>query len=131
MQNVPGTNIYFAASFILHAGSGRGCSSESTLPHNNTSRLLHYADVILGTSKPEKFEPSKPIPYQRLDLDANWEIYHIHHDLTDLGIKKFVADHQALSSRWQLNRDQSDKTPLPHRITLSSNHKAARVTCGP
>ena len=67
-----------------------GCSSESTLPHNNTSRLLHYADVILGTSKPEKLEPSKPIPYQRLGLGANWESYDIHHDLTDLGIKKFV-----------------------------------------
>jgi transaldolase len=38
----------------------------------------------------------KPIPFKNLGLDRPWTEYDIHHDLTDKGIEKFVADWNAL-----------------------------------
>ncbi|MDP9212243.1 MAG: transaldolase [bacterium] len=37
-----------------------------------------------------------PIPYQELDLDADWRSFDLHHDLTDAGIEKFSADWNGL-----------------------------------
>lgn len=41
-------------------------------------------------------DPLKPIPYQNLDLDADWRSFDIRHELTDAGIEKFSADWNAL-----------------------------------
>lgn len=35
------------------------------------------------------------IPYEEVDLSKPWNAYDIHHDLTDQGIAKFVADYKA------------------------------------
>ena len=37
-----------------------------------------------------------PIPYQELDLGADWRRFDLHHDLTDAGIEKFSADWNGL-----------------------------------
>jgi transaldolase len=37
----------------------------------------------------------KPIPYKHMDLTAPWENFNITHDLTNKGIKQFVADYKA------------------------------------
>jgi transaldolase len=34
----------------------------------------------------------KPIPFQEIDLNKNWQEYNIYHQLTDKGIEKFAAD---------------------------------------
>jgi transaldolase len=36
----------------------------------------------------------KSIPYKPIDLNRDWESFDIHHDLTDKGIRQFVADYQ-------------------------------------
>lgn len=51
----------------------------------------------LGKPKPdENFSYNHanlaPIPYQKLDLAADWRTFDIHHDLTEAGIKKFAED---------------------------------------
>lgn len=38
----------------------------------------------------------KPIEYQDLDLEKNWQEFDIKHELTDAGIEKFAADWNAL-----------------------------------
>jgi transaldolase len=37
----------------------------------------------------------KPIPYKQLDLNNDWESFHLKHDLTDKGIERFVADYKS------------------------------------
>jgi transaldolase len=37
----------------------------------------------------------KPIPYQQLDLNHDWESFDLKHDLTDKGIERFVADYKS------------------------------------
>ena len=39
--------------------------------------------------------PLRPIPYEELDLNASWESFNLRHELTDQGIKKFVADYKS------------------------------------
>jgi transaldolase len=39
--------------------------------------------------------PLRPIPYKDLDLDASWQSFDLAHELTDQGIKKFVADYES------------------------------------
>ena len=34
------------------------------------------------------------IPYKPIDLNRDWESFDIHHDLTDKGIRQFVADYE-------------------------------------
>ena len=41
----------------------------------------------------------KPIPYEEIDLNKNWQDYDLHHDLTDTGIKRFAEDWNALISK--------------------------------
>ena len=41
----------------------------------------------------------KPIPYEDLDLNLDWERFNIQHELTRKGIEKFVADYRATLSR--------------------------------
>jgi len=41
----------------------------------------------------------KPIPYEELDLNQDWEKFDIQHELTRKGIEKFVADYRATLSR--------------------------------
>ena len=36
----------------------------------------------------------KPIPYKDLDLTAPWESFNLKHELTDLGIERFVSDYK-------------------------------------
>ena len=36
----------------------------------------------------------RPIPYQQLDLQAPWESFNLKHELTDIGIRKFVEDYK-------------------------------------
>lgn len=38
----------------------------------------------------------KPIPYQEISLDKDWQNYDINHQLTDIGIEKFYQDWQAI-----------------------------------
>lgn len=38
----------------------------------------------------------KPIPYQQLNLNQDWQQFNIRHDLTDAGIDKFTADWNGL-----------------------------------
>jgi len=40
-------------------------------------------------------KPLRSIPYQDLNLGANWDSFDIRHELTDAGIKKFVSDYQS------------------------------------
>lgn len=40
-------------------------------------------------------KPLKSIPYEELDLNAPWQSFDIHHDLTTKGIQKFTADYKA------------------------------------
>ncbi|HET9378635.1 MAG TPA: transaldolase family protein [Chthoniobacterales bacterium] len=42
---------------------------------------------IDGTGK-----PLKPIPYAKLDLERPWDSFNLSHELTRIGIEKFVAD---------------------------------------
>jgi hypothetical protein len=39
--------------------------------------------------------PLRPIAYKQLDLNASWESFDLHHDLTDKGIKRFVDDYMS------------------------------------
>ena len=41
----------------------------------------------------------KPIPYEDLDLNLDWERFNIQHELTRKGIEKFAADYRATLSR--------------------------------
>ncbi len=40
-------------------------------------------------------KPLQDIPYQDLNLGANWDSFDIRHELTDVGIRKFVSDYQS------------------------------------
>lgn len=43
------------------------------------------------------FSPDlKPIKYEELDLDMNWQEFDIKHELTDAGVEKFASDWNAL-----------------------------------
>jgi transaldolase len=44
-------------------------------------------------------EPLKPIPYKELDLKLPWQNFDIAHELTDKGIRKFVADYRSTLKR--------------------------------
>jgi transaldolase len=35
------------------------------------------------------------IPYKELDLNASWDSFDLHHELTDIGIKRFVSDYKS------------------------------------
>ena len=41
----------------------------------------------------------KPIPYEELDLEKDWEKFDIQHELTRKGIEKFAADYRETLSR--------------------------------
>lgn len=41
----------------------------------------------------------KPIPYEELDLEQDWESFDVQHDLTRKGIEKFAADYRATLAR--------------------------------
>jgi transaldolase len=41
----------------------------------------------------------KPIPYEELDLEQDWETFDIQHELTLKGIEKFTADYRATLSK--------------------------------
>jgi transaldolase len=43
--------------------------------------------------------PLKPIPYKELDLNLSWQSFDIAHELTDIGIRKFVADYRSTLRR--------------------------------
>ena len=53
-----------------------------------------------GMQVPEKYSYQgkglKPIGYQDLDLEKNWQEFDIKHELTDAGIEKFASDWNAL-----------------------------------
>jgi len=36
----------------------------------------------------------KSIPYKEIDLNAPWESFDLHHELTTKGIERFVADYK-------------------------------------
>lgn len=44
-------------------------------------------------------KPLKSIPYKELDLTLPWQSFDISHELTNKGIKKFVADYQSTLKR--------------------------------
>ena len=41
----------------------------------------------------------KPIPYKELDLNLSWQSFDIAQELTDVGIRKFVADYRSTLRR--------------------------------
>ena len=43
--------------------------------------------------------PGRPIPYEELDLEQEWETFDIQHELTRKGIEKFAADYRATLAR--------------------------------
>jgi transaldolase len=43
----------------------------------------------------EKGNALREIPYKELDLNATWDSFDLHHDLTDIGIKRFVDDYKS------------------------------------
>ena len=43
--------------------------------------------------------PLKPIPYKELDLSLPWQSFEITHELTNVGIQKFVADYRSTLKR--------------------------------
>ena len=61
------------------------------------------ATIILEWAKGSPAQPPdtdglKDIPYQELDLGADWHSFDLQHDLTDAGIERFSADWNALLS---------------------------------
>ena len=44
-------------------------------------------------------KPLRAIPYQELDLKLPWQSFEIAHELTNMGIQKFVADYQSTVRR--------------------------------
>jgi transaldolase len=44
-------------------------------------------------------KPLKPIPYKALDLKRPWQSFDIAHELTTVGIQKFVADYRSTLRR--------------------------------
>lgn len=42
-----------------------------------------------------KGNPLRAIPYVQLDLEAPWETFNLKHELTDIGIRKFVDDYKS------------------------------------
>jgi transaldolase len=46
-----------------------------------------------------KDKPLKAIPYKELDLNLPWQSFDIAHELTNIGIQKFVADYQSTLKR--------------------------------
>ena len=42
-----------------------------------------------------KGNPLRPMPYEQLDLQAPWESFNLKHELTDIGIRKFVDDYKS------------------------------------
>jgi len=42
-----------------------------------------------------KGQALKPIEYKELDLNAPWESFDLHHELTRKGIQQFVADYES------------------------------------
>lgn len=43
----------------------------------------------------DKGQPLAPIPYKELDLDSPWRSFDVRHELTTIGIQKFVADYRS------------------------------------
>jgi transaldolase len=41
-------------------------------------------------------QPLNPIAYEKLDLNAPWESFDPHHELTDKGVRKFVEDYKSI-----------------------------------
>ena len=44
-------------------------------------------------------KPLKPIPYKELDLKLPWQSFDTVHELTNIGIQKFVADYRSTIKR--------------------------------
>jgi transaldolase len=44
-------------------------------------------------------EPLKPIPYKELDPNLPWQSFDVNHELTTMGIQKFVADYRSTLKR--------------------------------
>jgi transaldolase len=44
-------------------------------------------------------KPLKAIPYKEVDLNLPWQSFNIAHELTNSGIKKFVADYESTLKR--------------------------------
>ena len=44
-------------------------------------------------------KPLKPIPYKNLDLRRPWQSFNVAHELTNIGIQKFVADYRSTLKR--------------------------------
>ena len=47
------------------------------------------------TAVDSKGNALRKIPYKELDLNAPWDSFDLHHELTDIGIKRFVADYKS------------------------------------
>jgi transaldolase len=76
-----GTELATAPAKILEQWAGAGLP----LP----DRSLRYQAVdATGNAL-------KPIPYEQLDLNSDWESFDLKHDLTDQGIERFVADYKS------------------------------------
>lgn len=61
--------------------------------------LEEWADAdFLLPDRSFAYDPGdlKPIPYQEIDLNADWRSFDLQHDLTDAGIERFAADWNAL-----------------------------------
>jgi hypothetical protein len=40
----------------------------------------------------------KPIPYQQLSLSRDWRTYPLHHELTGVGLARFMSDWQKITA---------------------------------
>lgn len=76
-----GAELATVPAKILEQWAGKGCP----LPDQG---FRYEAQDPKGNSL-------RPMPYEQLDLQAPWESFNLKHDLTDMGIRKFVDDYKS------------------------------------
>jgi transaldolase len=76
-----GAELATVPARILEQWAGKGCP----LPDQG----FRYE------ARDPKGNPLRPIPYEQIELDAPWESFNLKHELTDIGIRKFVEDYKS------------------------------------
>lgn len=76
-----GAELATVPAKILEQWAGKGCP----LPDQG----FRYE------ARDPKGNPLRPIPYEQIELDVPWESFNLKHELTDIGIRKFVEDYKS------------------------------------
>lgn len=67
-------------------------SDLATVPYKILKEWIEAGKNIPNEKYINKNQDLKKIPYQELDLNKNWQKFDIQHELTDIGLSRFVED---------------------------------------